>query len=327
MIKKLIGILFIKSSLIYNRLSHVLLFSIILSILFFTVFPVCAMQKAEVKNDYGRGGKLEYSIAPYGDSDYYIIASNIARITVLIDGARAKIYNCRGRYYIEGRNGRDYSLLITNLTGRRIKVSAAVDGLDVIDGRNASFDKPGYIINPYSNANIKGWRISDHEVASFKFGPISESYAMKMDRPSEIGVMSFGFFEERHPEIYIQSYDYSIKKYKSAGEIADRPSCAADGGNKSSENSRSTKSRMPLADEQLGTEFGERRDSRVSHTVFQSETSYPRAAVKINYASYNELVKLGVINGDIVIENYNPPVRKYDDNGGRYSRPPEDWRK
>ncbi len=260
-----------------------------------------------------------YSVPPVEHSDYYINASNIARISVLIDGTRAKIYSHRGEYFIEGREGREYTLLITNLANRRIKVSAAVDGLDVIDGRRASYDKPGYILTAYSNANIKGWRISDREVASFKFGPISESYAMKMDAPSEIGVMSFGFFRERQPEIYVDDYDYPLYKNKDMGGRSERAASeskkapAASSGRESSAQS-------------IGTEFGDRRDSRVSHTSFDAETGYPQASVKINYASYEDLLKRGVVGGDIIIEDYKPPVRKYDDNGV-YSRPPEDWRK
>jgi hypothetical protein len=274
----------------------------------------------------GRDNRVEYSMPPYDYSDYYINASNIARVTVLIDGTRAKIYSHRGEYFIEGRMGRNYTLLITSRMNRRIKVSAAVDGLDVIDGRRASYDKPGYIITPYSNANIKGWRISDGEVASFKFGPISESYAMKMDSPSEIGVISFGFFAERRADIYVEDYNYI--KYRNEGGSYKAGRAAAAGAAESKKAPADSSSKvMAESAQSIGTEFGDRRDSRISHTNFEAETSYPQAVVKINYASYEDLVRRGIIGGgDIIIQDYKPPVRKYEKDG-LYSRPPEDWRK
>jgi len=290
----------------------------------------CPVLAAEEKPAYpsqysGRDNRVEYSMPPYDYSDYYINASNIARVAVLIDGTRAKIYSHGGEYFIEGRMGRNYALLITNRMNRRIKVSAAVDGLDVIDGRRASYDKPGYIINPYSNVNIKGWRISDGEVASFKFGPIGESYAMKMDSPSEIGVMSFGFFAERRADIYVEDYDY-IKYRNEGGGRAERSAAAGAAESKKAPADSSSKV-MAESAQSIGTEFGDRRDSRISHTTFEAETSYPQAVVKINYASYEDLVRRGIIGGgDIIIQDYKPPVRKYEKDG-LYSRPPEDWRK
>ncbi|HOT77431.1 MAG TPA: hypothetical protein PK467_16710 [Candidatus Wallbacteria bacterium] len=265
---------------------------------------------------------VHYSLPPADYSDYYINADNIARISVLIGGSRAKIYSHYGEYFIEGREGLNYTLLITNLCGSRIKVSAAVDGLDVIDGRKASFTKPGYIINAYANANIKGWRISDDEVASFKFGPISESYAMKMDRPSEIGKMSFGFFRERQPVVYIDDLDYPLYKNKSEG--GQGRSAASDEYKKAAPAASKLESESAQS---IGTEFGDRRQSRISHTDFDAETRNPQTIIKINYASYDDLVRRGVIHGKDIIIQDEPQTRNKYEKDGVYSRPPEDWRK
>lgn len=321
------GNLTIKKSISISFLALVIFILIGIAGLFIYCPVSAAQEKSAYPSDYpGRGGRVEYSMPPYDYSDYYINASNIARVTVLIDGSRAKIYSHSGQYFIEGRMGRNYTLLVTNRVNRRIKVSAAVDGLDVIDGRRASYDKPGYIINPYSNANIKGWRISDGEVASFKFGPISESYAMKMDSPSEIGVISFGFFTERRAEVYIEDYNFVKYRNEGGGFKAGRAPAAGVAESKKAPADSSSKV-MAESVQSIGTEFGDRRDSRVSHTTFDAETSYPQAVIKINYASYEDLVRRGIIGGgDIIIQDYNPPVRKYEKDG-LYSRPPEDWRK
>ncbi len=317
----------------------VLLLTFILFLFFITGFAGLFIYSSAFASDeksaypfqrFGRDNRVEYSMPPYDYSDFYIDVSNIARVTILVDGARAKIYSRRGEYFIEGRMGCDYTLLISNRMNRRIKVSAAVDGLDVIDGRMASYDKPGYIINPYSNANIKGWRISDGEVASFKFGSISESYAMKMDSPSEIGVISFGFFVERRADIYVEDYSYIKYRNEGGGYKPGRLAATAAAGAAESKKAPADSSSKVMAEsaQSIGTEFGDRRDSRVSHTIFDAETSYPQAVIKINYASYEDLVRRGIIGGggDIIIQDYKPPVRKYEKDG-LYSRPPEGWRK
>jgi hypothetical protein len=89
-----------------------------------------------------------------------------------------------------------YSLAIANDTGSAFEVVASVDGLDVIDGRPASFSKRGYIVDPFSSVVIDGWRTSEDTVAAFEFSSIEDSYAERMGDGRNVGVIGAAFFRE-----------------------------------------------------------------------------------------------------------------------------------
>lgn len=89
-----------------------------------------------------------------------------------------------------------YSLAIANDTGSSFEVVASVDGLDVIDGRSASFSKRGYIVDPFSSVVIDGWRTSEDTVAAFRFSSIDDSYAERMGDGRNVGVIGAAFFRE-----------------------------------------------------------------------------------------------------------------------------------
>ncbi len=89
-----------------------------------------------------------------------------------------------------------YSLAIANDTGSAFEVVASVDGLDVIDGRPASFSKRGYIVDPFSSMVVDGWRTSEDTVAAFRFSSIEDSYAERMGDGRNVGVIGAAFFRE-----------------------------------------------------------------------------------------------------------------------------------
>jgi hypothetical protein len=60
--------------------------------------------------------------------------------------------------------------VVRNESDARVEVVLSVDGLDVIDGRSASYRKRGYIIPPRGRINVDGFRQSMSEVAAFRFG-------------------------------------------------------------------------------------------------------------------------------------------------------------
>ena len=102
-----------------------------------------------------------------------------------------------GQRYVLGEEGQRYKLQITNNSGYRYEVVASVDGLDVIDGQTASFNKRGYIIEPWGTITIDGWRTSDNTIAAFRFSGMEDSYAERKGQGRNIGVVGFAFFHER----------------------------------------------------------------------------------------------------------------------------------
>jgi hypothetical protein len=101
-----------------------------------------------------------------------------------------------------GAPGERYSLEIENPTSARFEVVASVDGLDVLDGEDASFEKRGYLIGAYTSVSIDGFRRSDAEVAAFRLGDVSGSYAASKGKARNVGVIGFALFEERRPVVY-----------------------------------------------------------------------------------------------------------------------------
>jgi hypothetical protein len=72
-----------------------------------------------------------------------------------------------------------------------------VDGLDVIDGRPGSFDKRGYLVNPWASVEIDGFRRSMEQVAAFRFGSVARSYAASKGDARNVGVIGVAVFAER----------------------------------------------------------------------------------------------------------------------------------
>lgn len=100
--------------------------------------------------------------------------------------------------YVVGEAGRRYTIVIRNRTPNRIECVVSVDGLDVIDGKNASFTKRGYLVQPHGELEIDGFRQSVDAVAAFRFGSVRNSYAnQKHGDTRNVGVIGFAFFHER----------------------------------------------------------------------------------------------------------------------------------
>lgn len=95
-----------------------------------------------------------------------------------------------------GQPEQRYALAVANDTASAYELVASVDGLDIIDGRSASFDKRGYVIDPFSSMVIEGWRTSEDEVATFRFSSVSDSYADRMGDGRNVGVIGAALFRE-----------------------------------------------------------------------------------------------------------------------------------
>lgn len=112
-------------------------------------------------------------------------------------GAPLPTFSAGGRSYVVGNDGARYSLRIENQTGARFEAVATVDGLDVIDGQPGSFEKRGYLVQPWSTVEIDGFRRSEDEVAAFRFGRVRDSYAAKRGSDRNVGVIGVAVFQER----------------------------------------------------------------------------------------------------------------------------------
>ncbi len=103
-----------------------------------------------------------------------------------------------GEFNVYGKNGQRYSIEVENLTGARMEVVLSVDGLDVMDGRGASYRKRGYVLAPYGRLEVSGFRKSMGSVAAFRFSGVDDSYAAKKHgNTRNVGVIGVAIFHEK----------------------------------------------------------------------------------------------------------------------------------
>src|SRR4249919_863369 len=198
-----------------------------------------------------------------------------------------------GREYIEGRPGHRFAVSLHNVTGQRVLAVLSVDGVNAISGETAGSSQAGYVLDPYQQVEIRGWRKSYSDVAEFYFTDLPDSYAARTGRPQNVGVIGVAAFRERRYEPAPYSpppqvsgrYEQPASPYESNKSAADATASApaAEGA-----------MRRATAQE-IGTGHGERRYDPVTQTTFERESARPNQVQSLFYDSHNALAERGVI--------------------------------
>lgn len=103
-----------------------------------------------------------------------------------------------GRRLVAGEKNSTYSIAIRNRSKSTLEVVSSVDGLDVQDGKPASFSKRGYLVDPGKTLEIDGFRTSYNHVAAFKFSSVSNSYAnLRHGDTRNVGVIGIAVFTQK----------------------------------------------------------------------------------------------------------------------------------
>ncbi len=212
-------------------------------------------------------------------------------------------YRCRGEYWVAGRPGARYSIMVQNYRGQRLLAVTAVDGINVISGETGAWGQSGYVLGGGESYEIAGWRKSDAEIAAFNFTSAGRSYAERTGRPANIGVIGVALFLERPTRVpqyeALQRSDESSRdRSEGAARAAPQnPPVAASLASPSSapklEEIQPYTNRAPA--EKLGTGHGAREASYVQNTQFDRLSSSPNEVIKIRYDSFENLVAMGVV--------------------------------
>lgn len=108
-----------------------------------------------------------------------------------------------GRRYVLGDEGDPYSIYVKNRSQSRLEVVLSVDGLDVMDGRPASYGKRGYVISPGESLTLKGWRSDWNRVARFEFSSVAGSYSSRRHGDARnAGVIGLAVFAEKGSDLW-----------------------------------------------------------------------------------------------------------------------------
>lgn len=125
--------------------------------------------------------------------------------------------------YVMGKKDRTYSIVVKNRSKSALEIVASVDGLDVQDGKPASYSKRGYIVPAGETLEISGFRTSSTKVAAFKFSSVTNSYAnMRHGETTNVGVIGIAVFTEKDvdPWTWMPS---EVTKRKNASPFATAP--------------------------------------------------------------------------------------------------------
>lgn len=141
------------------------------------------------------------------------MVKDLFSLEVLVHGKPVQEYH-KQQTFVEGRCGTEYGVRLRNNSWKRVMAVLAVDGVDVIGGRAAAESDEGYILEPYSSMEVRGYRIDESSVAAFRFGDTEKSYAnevgAKTTDPStgkeefrkttaNNGTIGVRFFEDKNP--------------------------------------------------------------------------------------------------------------------------------
>lgn len=142
----------------------------------------------------------------------------------LIDesGRTLRAYRGGGRTVAVGGHGDRYSIFVQNHTNERFEIVLSVDGLDVLDGRDAGYGKRGYLLDAYGTLEIEGFRQSDDAVAAFRFGRVSQSYAAQTGSARNVGVIGVAAFGERGYSARLRAYQDRIYALRAQGYEVER---------------------------------------------------------------------------------------------------------
>jgi len=104
--------------------------------------------------------------------------SSVVELSIRVGGKPLHIYkDSDADSFVEGRKGSEYTLHLKNKTRDRVLAVLSVDGLSIMDGKLATPDSRGYILDSFGSMEIPGWTLDLKTVAKFKFGDKDHSYA------------------------------------------------------------------------------------------------------------------------------------------------------
>jgi hypothetical protein len=124
-------------------------------------------------------------------------------VEVWVGGRPAEELWGRGRRYVEAVEGAEYELVVRNPLPVRVAVALSVDGLNTIDARHtSSWEASKWVVEPYQTIRLSGWQMSSRHARRFYFTTERDSYAARLGRRADLGVITAVFYRERAPRPY-----------------------------------------------------------------------------------------------------------------------------
>jgi hypothetical protein len=177
--------------------------------------------------------------------------------------------------FLAARKGEKFGIIIRNKSADRIGVVLAVDGRNIISGKqsNLANNENMYIVNAWETAQYDGWRTSRDEIHRFFFTDEADSYAVKTFADSSaMGVIAVAVYKEKQqyrPQLEQKSGAPATKKEQSADRAR--------------------------ANERAGTGFGDAQYSPVITVQFDPERA-PIQKTLVKYEWREVLCRKGILH-------------------------------
>jgi hypothetical protein len=126
---------------------------------------------------------------------------SVVAVSVEVAGQRTPLYRApdgANRFYLEARAGCPYAIGLANRTGERVGVVLTVDGLNAISGELDAGRGRMYILGPWEQLTVRGWRTSLSDIRKFTFVDERASYAARSGKANgRMGWIEATVYRER----------------------------------------------------------------------------------------------------------------------------------
>lgn len=200
------------------------------------------------------------------------------------EGRVLPVYWHEGRPYVIGTPGHEYQLSVRNRQGEPLLAVVSVDGVNVVTGETASPQQSGYVLSPWRQLEVRGWRKSLDRIASFYFTSLPDSYAARTGRPDHVGAIGIAVFRQK--TLPPAASDIAPQARNQAPSASDKRAEAGAGTLGAPQAER---------EDRVGTGHGRQEHSQARYVGFDRASHYPAEMTVLYYDSCRNLVARGVI--------------------------------
>lgn len=216
-------------------------------------------------------------------------------------GETLPVYWHRGEHWVAGRPGARYAVSVRNALPGRIMGVVSVDGVNVVTGQTAAWHQTGYVLGPWQQYDISGWRKTDHDIAAFHFTTLPDAYAARTGRPAHVGVIGVALFREKVDVPAVSPLpEPASPSWRDRRELSEAERSQLERSAPAADAMAGGRSRAPTAAApRLGTGHGEREHDRVGHTSFERRSPQPDEVIRIRYDSRENLIAMGILPPEV----------------------------
>ena len=120
-----------------------------------------------------------------------------------LEGVPLQVHTHEGVNYVAGVPGARYSIVVRNLSSRRVEVITSIDGRNTLKNEEADYNtNKGLVLYPRATYRFQGWRVDDAGIRDFIFGKdISDSVvAQSGGDTANAGIIGIAGWQEFKPD-------------------------------------------------------------------------------------------------------------------------------